>query len=160
MNKMHWWNPLADNRSKLRFALLYFLQQPILFMMKTSSYRRYSDRFPTISKRCGAMLLCVALASPAYADNESIKHLQKTASIAYYKMIQAKQSADNTSKDAAFAEKKLESLKRKLAVAEQEYTSIRKKLDQAGLTLERATQQWKQASDALALEWNKDSESR
>lgn len=129
-------------------------------MMKTSSYRKHSDRFPAIGKRCGAMLLCVALAAPAYADNESIKHLQKTASISYDKMMQAKQSADNAAKDAAFAEKKLASLKRKLALAEQEYASVREKSDQAGSALARATQQWKQASDALALEWNKDSESR
>lgn len=129
--------------------------------MKTSLYRRSSNYFLIIGKLSVAALLFATIASFAYADNnERIEHLQKVASIAYDKMMQAKQSAENATKDAAFAEKKFAALKQKLATAEQEYASAKKKSDQAKVSFEHATRQWKEASDTLALEWNKAKESQ
>ena len=51
------------------------------------------------------------------ASAENIQNLQQNASTTYEQMIQAKQLAENLAKDAAFAEKKLASVKQKLATA-------------------------------------------
>lgn len=125
--------------------------------MKTNLYRVFLQCFRIIAQLGSAAVIGIALTSFAYADelDERAEHLQKAASIAYEKMMQTKQVAENSSKDAAFAERKLQSLKQKLTVAEQEYESAKKKSDQAKLSFENATAQWKQASDALATEWNK-----
>lgn len=111
--------------------------------------------------KTGNVLLLIAVSIyPAYADDGDVERLQKAASIAYEKMMQAKQSAEDTAKDAAFAEKKLASLQQKLTAAEQEYASLKKSSEQARSAFEQATQHWKQASDTLALEWKKNEESR
>ncbi len=89
------------------------------------------------------------------ASAEAIENLQKNASNAYERMIQAKQSAETLAKDAAFAEKKLASIKQKLSAAEQEVEIARKKAEQAKISMEQATNQWKQATDTLANEWGK-----
>jgi hypothetical protein len=86
---------------------------------------------------------------------EAIESLQKNASTAYERMIQAKRSAEMLVKDAAFAEKKLASIKQKLSAAEQEAEITRKKAEQAKISMEQATNQWKEASDILANEWRK-----
>lgn len=86
---------------------------------------------------------------------ENIATLQKNASIAYDKMMQAKQSADTLTKDTVFAEKNLASIKQKLIAAEQEAEAARKKSEQAKISMDQAINQWKQASDALANEWGK-----
>lgn len=126
-------------------------------MKKTNLYSTSFQCTQVIAKAGGALAMCVALASFAYADelDERVEHLQKAASIAYEKMMKTKQVAENSAKDAAFAEKKMQSLKQKLIAAEQQYDSAKKKSDQAKLSFENATAQWKQASDALATEWNK-----
>ena len=125
--------------------------------MKTNLYRVFLQCFRIIAQLVSAAAIWIALASFAYADelDERVEHLQKAASIAYEKMMQTKQVAENSAKDAAFAEKKMQSLKQKLIAAEQQYDSAKKKSDQAKLSFENATAQWKQASDALATEWNK-----
>lgn len=102
---------------------------------------------------CFILFLNVLVLPLVYAEN--ISGLQKNASIAYEKMMQAKQSAETLSKDAVFAEKQLASIKQKLAAAEQETEAARKKSEQARLSMEQAINQWKQASDALANEWGK-----
>ena len=125
--------------------------------MKTNLYPVFFQYFQVIAKIGGALILGAAFASFAYADelDERVEHLQKAASTAYEKMMQTKQVAENSAKDAASAEKKLQSLKQKLTVAEQEYESAKKKSDLAKLSFENATAQWKQASDTLSTEWNR-----
>lgn len=86
---------------------------------------------------------------------ENIATLQKNASVAYDKMMQAKQSADTLTKDAVFAEKNLASIKQKLITAEQEAVAARRKSEEAKISMDQAINQWKQASDALASEWGK-----
>lgn len=63
---------------------------------------------------------------PPLVHAENIANLQKNASIAYEEMMKTKQSADTLTKDAVFAEKKLASIKQKLAAAEQEAKAARK----------------------------------
>lgn len=97
-----------------------------------------------------------SLSSPlTLAHAEDIENLQKNASIAYEKMIQAKQSAETLAKDVAFAEKKLASIKQKLSAAEQEAEVARKKSEQARISMEQAVERWKHATDILANEWGK-----
>lgn len=111
--------------------------------------------------KTGSVLLLVAVnVYPAYADDDHVERLQKAASIAYEKMMQTKQSAEDAAKDAAFAARKRESLQQKLTAAEQEYALLKKSSEHARSAFEQATQHWKQASDALALEWKKNEESR
>lgn len=90
-----------------------------------------------------------------FAEAETIEILQKNASITYERMTQAKQDAETSAKDLAFAEKKLASAKNKLAEAEREVETVRRKSEQAKISREQAVNQWKQASDALANEWGK-----
>jgi hypothetical protein len=98
--------------------------------------------------------LLIVLSTP-FARADTIELLQKNASVAYEKMMGAKQSADTAAKDAAFAEKKLASAKQKMAEAEREAEAARKKSEQARIAAEQATNRWKQASDTLANEWGK-----
>jgi len=86
---------------------------------------------------------------------ETIENLQKNASVAYEQMIQAKRSAETLAKDAAFAEKQLNSMKQKVTTVEREVEISRKKSEDAKISLEQATNRWKQATDALANEWEK-----
>ena len=86
------------------------------------------------------------------ASAENIQNLQQNASTTYEQMIQAKQLAENLAKDAAFAEKKLASVKQKLAT---ESEVAKKKAEQAKISMEQAIQRWKQATDTLANEWEK-----
>ena len=90
-----------------------------------------------------------------FASAEAIEHLQKNASNTYERMMQAKQSAETLAQDAAFAEKKVASIKQKLSATEEEAAIARKKSEQAKVLLEQATNQWKQATEALASEWGK-----
>ena len=104
-------------------------------------------------KICSLLFLSIFSQSLAHAEN--IENLQKNASMAYEKMMKAKQSAETLAQDAAFAEKKLASVKQKLSAAEQEAEAARKKSEQAKILMEQATSQWKQATDVLANEWGK-----
>ncbi len=90
-----------------------------------------------------------------FASAENIENLQKNASATYEQMIQAKQSAETLSKDAALVEKKVTSIKQKLSAAEQEAEITRKKAEQARISMEQAIARWKQATDTLANEWGK-----
>ncbi|MBP6058620.1 MAG: hypothetical protein KA524_09455 [Nitrosomonas sp.] len=90
-----------------------------------------------------------------FAHAEDIENLQKNASIAYERMIQAKQSAETLARDVAFTEKKLASIKQKLSAAEQEAEVARKKSEQARISMEQAVEGWKHATDVLANEWGK-----
>lgn len=89
------------------------------------------------------------------AAAQDIELLQKNASVAYEKMMQAKQSADNLSRDAISAEKKLAEIKEKLTAAEQEVVGSKRKSDEAKIAYDHAQEQWKKATDALANEWGK-----
>lgn len=89
------------------------------------------------------------------AHAEDIENLQKNASIAYERMIQAKQAAETLAKDVAFTEKKLASIKQKLSAAEQEAEVSRKKSEQARISMEQAVERWQHATDVLANEWGK-----
>ncbi len=102
---------------------------------------------------CFALLPSIAYMPLANA--EAVANLQKNASNAYERMLQAQQSAELAAKDAAFAEKKATSIKQKLSAAEEEAAIARKKSEQANALLEQATNQWKQATDTLANEWGK-----
>ncbi|MCE7913437.1 MAG: hypothetical protein DYH15_01900 [Nitrosomonas sp. PRO4] len=86
---------------------------------------------------------------------ETIENLQKNASIAYEQMIQAKRSAETLAKDLAFAEKQLASMKQKVTTTEREVEISRKKYEDAKISLEQATNRWKQATDVLANEWER-----
>lgn len=103
--------------------------------------------------------ICLAIFLSAFFVNVSaeaiIKDLQKNASITYEQMIQAKRSAEDLAKDAAFAEKRLSSIKQKLSEAERELEITRKSAEQARILMEEAIKRWKQASDTLANEWGK-----
>lgn len=88
------------------------------------------------------------------AAAQDIELLQKNASVAYEKMMQAKQSADNLSRDAISAEK-LAEIKEKLTAAEQEVVGSKRKSDEAKIAYDHAQEQWKKATDALANEWGK-----
>lgn len=123
-------------------------------------HKKFRNFFPAIKQTGGALLLLAVSVCPAHADDGHIERLQKAASIAYDRMMQAKQSAEDTAKDAAFTARKRESLKQKLTAAEQEYDALKKKSEQAKSAFEQAEQHWKQASDALALEWKRNEESR
>lgn len=104
------------------------------------------------------MKICLALFLSALFVNacaEAIKDLQKNASITYEQMIQAKRSAEDLAKDAAFAEKRLASIKQKLSEAEQELEITKKSAEQARILMEQAIKRWRQASDTLANEWGK-----
>jgi len=99
-------------------------------------------------------LILNASVSP-YAAAGNIENLQKNASVAYDKMMQARQNAETLTKDLTFAEKKLATAKQKLAEAEQAAEMARKKSEQAKISMEKAVRQWQEASDALANEWGK-----
>lgn len=96
-------------------------------------------------------ILSVLIVSFAHA--ETIELLQKNASMAYEKMMEAKQAAEFLAKDATFAEKKLTSAKQKMMEAEREAETARRKSEQAKVAMEQAINRWKQASDTLANEW-------
>lgn len=96
-------------------------------------------------------ILSVLIASFAHA--EPIELLQKNASVAYEKMMKAKQTAESLAKDATFAEKKLVSAKQKMMKAEREAETAKRKSEQAKIAMEQAINRWKQASDMLANEW-------
>ncbi|MBX3616363.1 hypothetical protein [Nitrosomonas sp.] len=97
------------------------------------------------------IILLVSWTSSTQAD--SIELLQKNASIAYEKMMDAKRSADDLAKDAAFAQRKLATAKQKLTEAEQEAEAAKIRSERAKTAAQQATNQWKQATDALASEW-------
>lgn len=101
-----------------------------------------------------SLLLLSILGSPL-VHAETIELLQKNASVAYEKMMEAKQAAEASTKDTAFAEKKLAIAKQKVAEAEREAEVARKKSEQAKNVMEQAINRWKQASDTLASEWGK-----
>ncbi|NBQ68342.1 MAG: hypothetical protein EBU46_05710 [Nitrosomonadaceae bacterium] len=96
-------------------------------------------------------ILSVLIFSFTYA--ETIELLQKNASVAYEKMMEAKQTAESLAKDATFAEKKLVSAKQKMMEAEREAETAKRKSEQAKIAMEQAINRWKQASDTLANEW-------
>ncbi|WP_156797008.1 hypothetical protein [Nitrosomonas sp. Is79A3] len=121
-------------------------------MKINSNFRKYNLTILFI-RTCFILSLNVLFLPFVYAEN--IEALQKNASIAYDKMMQAKQSADTLNKDAVFAEKTLAAIKQKLTTAEREAETARKKSEQAKISMEQAINQWKQASDALANEWGK-----
>lgn len=91
----------------------------------------------------------------SFAHAETIELLQKNASVAYEKMMETRQAAESSAKDATFAEKKLASAKQKMIEAEREAETARRKSEQAKIAMEQATNRWKQASDTLANEWGK-----
>lgn len=122
-------------------------------IMKTISDLKKLNPKALIVKICSFFFLSILPHSFTHA--ESIENLQKNASIAYEKMMEAKQSAETLAKDAAFAEKQLASIKQKLSAAEQEAEVARKKSEQAKILMEQATSRWKQATDVLANEWGK-----
>lgn len=124
----------------------------MVIMKINSNFRKYNLTILFI-RTCFILSLNVLILPFVYAEN--IEVLQKNASIAYDKMMQAKQSADTLNKDAVFAEKTLAAIKQKLATAEREAETARKKSEQAKISMEQAINQWKQASDALANEWGK-----
>ena len=121
-------------------------------MKISSNFRKYNLTILFI-RTCFILSLNVLILPFVHAEN--IEDLQKNASIAYEKMMQAKQSADTLNKDAVFAEKTLAAIKQKLATAEREAETAKKKSEQAKISMEQAINQWKQASDALANEWGK-----
>ncbi len=121
-------------------------------MKISSNFRKYNLTILFI-RTCFILSLNALILPFVYAEN--IEDLQKNASIAYDKMMQAKQSADTLNKDAVFAEKTLAAIKQKLGTAEREAETARKKSEQAKISMEQAINQWKQASDALANEWGK-----
>lgn len=113
-----------------------------------------SKLFPRSNFRHTGYLLIMLLLSwiaPAQADN--IELLQKNASIAYEKMMEAKKSADALAKDAALAQRKLGTAKQKLVAAEQEAEAAKIRSERAKMAAQQATNRWKQATDALASEW-------
>ncbi|WP_292993471.1 hypothetical protein [Nitrosomonas sp.] len=122
-------------------------------IMKINSNFKKNNFTILFTRTCLILFLNVLVLPLVHAEN--ISNLQKNASIAYDKMMQAKQSADTLNKDAVFAEKTLAAIKQKLATAEQEAETARKKSEQARISMEQAINQWKQASDALANEWGK-----
>jgi len=105
------------------------------------------------TKTCFIFFLSFFVPTSLHAEN--IADLQKNASIAYEKMMQTKQSADIAAKDAVFAEKKLASIRNKLAAAEKAAADARKKSEQAKISMAQAISRWQQATDALASEWGK-----
>lgn len=105
-------------------------------------------------RKTNALLLLSVLFLPS-AHAETIENLQKNASMAYEKMMQAKQTAETLAKDATFAERKLATARQKLAEAKREAETARKKSEQAKIAMEQSANQWKQASDVLANEWGK-----
>jgi hypothetical protein len=113
------------------------LSNPVYFFRKTSTL----------------LLLSALFLAPVHA--ETIENLQKNASMAYEKMMQAKQTADTLAKDATFAERKLAVARQKLTEAEREAETARRKSEQAKIAMEQAANRWKQASDVLANEWGK-----
>ncbi len=115
---------------------------------------RYTQPFPRNHFRhtgCMLLLLLITGISPAQAD--TIELLQKNASIAYEKMMDAKKSADALAKDAALALRKVDTAKQKLTEAEQEAEAAKIRSERARMAAQQATDQWKQATDALANEW-------
>lgn len=102
-----------------------------------------------------AVIFFLSILHLPLATAENIQNLQQNASVAYEKMMQAKQSAETLAKDTAFAERKLASIQQKLSAAEQEVETTRKKTEQAKILLEQAISRWKQATDALTNEWGK-----
>ena len=121
--------------------------------MKTISDLKIFNPNALVVKICSIFFLSILSQSLTHA--EGIENLQKNASIAYEKMMEAKQSAETLAKDAAFAEKQLASIKQKLSATEQEAEAARKKSEQAKILMEQATSRWKQATDVLANEWGK-----
>lgn len=115
---------------------------------------RHTQPFPCNHLRFTSftmLLLLVSWVLPAQAD--TIELLQKNASIAYEKMMEARKSADALAKDAALAERKLATAKQKLAEAEQEAEAAKTRSERARMAAQQAANQWKQATDALAGEW-------
>lgn len=115
---------------------------------------RHTQPFPRNHLRFTSftmLLLLVSWVLPAQAD--TIELLQKNASIAYEKMMEARKSADALAKDAALAERKLATAKQKLAEAEQEAEAAKTRSERARMAAQQAANQWKQATDALAGEW-------
>ena len=115
---------------------------------------RHTQPFPCNRLRFTSftmLLLLVSWVLPAQAD--TIELLQKNASIAYEKMMEARKSADALAKDAALAERKLATAKQKLAEAEQEAEAAKTRSERARMAAQQAANQWKQATDALASEW-------
>ena len=95
--------------------------------------------------------LCVPV---AYAGvPEDLQKLQQRANAAYEQMMRAQKDADNMQKDASFAERKVQDAKKRLADAQKEADTARQKSTEANIRLERATSQWKEASDILEREW-------
>jgi len=121
--------------------------------MKTNSDFKIFN-FTILFTRISFIFFLNILVTP-FVHAENIAILQKNASIAYEEMMQTKKSADTLTKDAVFAEKKLASIKQKLASAEQQAKAARKKSEQAKISMEQAINRWKQATDALANEWDK-----
>lgn len=100
------------------------------------------------------LILFVLFTPAAHAEvNAAIKQLQYRANAAYEQMMQARREADNLQKDAAFADKELQTAKQRLADREKKAEEARQKSADAQRRLERASAQWKEASDLLEREW-------
>lgn len=127
--------------------MLLITDQKIIFNLKI--FQR------TILTFCICLLCMLSTLYPRLANAEAIEKLQHNASTAYEQMMQAKNSAETLTKDVALAEKKLISIKQKLSAAEDEVGIAKRKAEQAKISLEQATNRWKQATDALANEWGK-----
>lgn len=97
------------------------------------------------------ILSSIIFASIAIAD--SIQVLQQRANFAYEKMMKAQYNAELLEMEVTDAEKKLQRARKSLERAEQEAEIARRKSNDAKLSLEQAQQSWRQASDALANEW-------
>ncbi len=122
--------------------------------MKTAITRLYKFHSSKISYTIvGCLFLALNTLYSSISTAEPIEILQKNASKTYEQMIQAKQNAENLSKDVALVEKKLSAIKEKLSTTEQELETAKRKSEQAKLTFQQATEKWKQASDILANEW-------
>lgn len=122
-------------------------------IMKIKFNPRLSNSLCFFRKTGTLLILSVLFLPPVHA--ETIENLQKNASMAYEKMMQARQTAETLAKDATFAERKLAVAKQKLAEAEREAEAARRKSEQAKIAMEQAANRWKQASDVLANEWGK-----
>lgn len=99
--------------------------------------------------------LCnIMVASIAIAENR-IQMLQQRANFAYEQMTKAKYRAELLAMEVTDAEKMLQRAKKSLERIELETETARRKSDEANLSLKKAQQNWSQASDALANEWER-----
>ena len=89
------------------------------------------------------------------ANAESVQYLQQRASFAYDMMIQAQKNAETSTRKMTAAEKNLAIAKQKFTEAKEIAETAREESKQANAAMHQATTTWKNASEALAIEWEK-----